>query len=171
MEEQQMFRKATKITALALAAVTAVLSFSACTSETNETEATTAATTVETEQSSNPTGLAITTEFKIIYEDSSDKQASRVRNALRDACGSTPESKKASAAPDEYNYAVLIGNTGKAESTEYINSLGENEYGVKIIEAEGSTIILVAGKTADINGQAVDLFLNEYMPKDIINVP
>ena len=114
-----MFRNAKKIAILALAAITAVLALAACT-DNSATEDTTAASTAETTTTTDngtPSGSALTGDFKIIYEDGSDKVASRVRNSLRDAVGSTPESKKASDFEGEYKYSVLIGNTGKAEST------------------------------------------------------
>lgn len=162
---KEMFRNAKKIIAFALAAITVLLTLSACGGDQTTEQDTTADSTADT-STVTPSGSDLTADYKIIYEDGSDKAASRVRNALRDAIGSTPESKKASAFEGEYKYSVLIGNTGKAESTAFIDSLGENEYGVKILESEGSVIILVAGKNSDITGYAVDLFLTEYMPKD-----
>lgn len=162
---KEMFRNAKKIIAFALAAITVLLTLSACGGDGTTEQDTTADSTADT-STVTPSGSDLTADYKIIYEDGSDKAASRVRNALRDAVGSTPESKKASAFEGEYKYSVLIGNTGKAESTAFIDSLGENEYGVKILESAGSVIILVAGKTSEINGYAVDLLINDYMPKE-----
>ena len=164
-----MFRNAKRFAILALAAVTCAVAFTACTNDSATSDTIANTDSVQTNADTTdpaPTGSTLTSEFRIIYEDGSDKAASRVRNSLRDAIGSTPDSKKASAATGDYNYSFLIGNTGKTESNDFIASLKENEYGVKVITKENSIMILVAGKTSEINGYAVDLLINDYMPKE-----
>ena len=158
-----MFRHAKKIALIALATVMIVMSFAACAKDAQTTDNGADDTSNSTVK---PTGSVLTESFKIIYEDSASKSANRVRNAVRDAIGKTPDASKASDAADSYDYAILVGDTGKAESTEFINSLGENEYGVKVIEKDNSIIIVIAGKSSDITGQAADLFITEYMSSE-----
>ncbi len=157
-----MFKHVKKITVFALAAIMLMLCFAACNDASDQTGDGTGADSTN----NAPAGPALTGDFKIIYEDSASNALNRVRNAVRDACGKTPQSIKASEAADEYGYAVYIGNTGKLESTDFIESLGENEYGVKVIEAEDSVIIVIAGKTSAITGHAVELFMTEYVSSE-----
>ena len=156
-----MLKYAKKIAVVALAMVMLVLTFAAC----NGAKDTTNDTQTGDTSTAMPTGPVLTADFKIIYEDSSEKIMNRVRTALRDATGKTAQSVKASAASGEYNYAILIGNTGLSESTDFINGLEADNYGVKIIESEGSIKIIIAAKNADHTGLAVDIFMNEYAPK------
>lgn len=156
-----MLKHAKKIAVVALAMVMLVLTFAAC----NDAKDTTNDTQTGDTSTVTPTGPVLTADFKIIYEDSSEKIMNRVRTTLRDATGKTAQSVKASAASGEYNYAILIGNTGLSESTDFINGLEADNYGVKIIESEGSIKIIIAAKNADHTGLAVDIFMNEYAPK------
>ncbi len=157
-----MIKYAKKIAVFALAAVMLILTFAAC----KDTAAQSGDISGDDTSVAVPKGPALSGDFKIIYEDSASNALNRVRNAVRDACGKTPQSIKASEATGEYNYAIYIGNTGKTESTSFIDSLGESEYGVKIIEAEGSTIVVIAAKTSDITGQAVELFMTDYISSE-----
>ena len=157
-----MLKHAKKIAVITLAMVMLVLCFAAC----NSTKDTTDDSQSADSSTVTPTGPVLSGEFKIIYEDSAEKAMNRVRNVVRDATGKTVQAIKASNASGEYNNVILIGNTGLTESTEYINALQDNTYGVKIIEGEGSIKIVLASKNSDITGYAVDLFINEYAPTE-----
>lgn len=155
-----MFKHAKKIAVIALAMVMLVLCFAAC----NDAKDTTADSQNGDNSTVTPNGAVLTGDYKIIYEDSAEKIMNRVRTALRDATNKTAQAVKASSASGEYNYAILIGNTGLAESTAFIDSLEADNYGVKIIESEGSVKILIAAKTSDLTGYAVDMFMSDYAP-------
>ena len=157
-----MFKHAKKIAVIALAMVMLVLTFAAC----NNAEDTTADSQSGDNVTVTPTGPVLSADYKIVYEDSAEKLMSRVRNIVRDACGKTPSSVKASASSEDFSYAILIGNTGRAESTAFIDSLEADNYGVKIIESEGSCKIIIAAKTSELTGYAIDLFINEYAPSE-----
>ncbi|MEE1356547.1 MAG: sialidase family protein [Clostridia bacterium] len=152
-----MFKHAKKIITVCLSATALLLCFAACkTTQGNDTD-NAESTNV------NPTGISITGDYKVIYESGSDKSASKVRKAVYDACGKTPDAIVADEANEEYDFQILIGNTGKSASTDYIATLGENEYGVKVIEEDGKLTIVIAGQNSDVVGYAAELFVSEYL--------
>ncbi len=104
-------------------------------------------------------------QYKIVYEKSVIKTATRIRKEMYNILKKTPECISAEAASDESKYEILIGDTGRAESNSFLSSLESHSYGVKI---EG-TKILIAGKKTDYCSDAAELFISEYLPKDKTN--
>lgn len=150
-----MLKYAKKIVLFALAALLLVGSFAACNNDP-------ASTSTDNAQ----LGPKLSDDYVVIYEEGLDKAVNNIRSALKTICGKTVPALKASEATGEYAHAVLLGNTGRIESTEFIEALKENEYGVKIIETDSTTTIVVAAKTSDIIGYAADLFSSEYLPTE-----
>ena len=156
-----MFNRAKRLVAVLLALVTVVLCVPACKTSTPPDT-----TDITFPENTPPTDIKITEEYKIIYEAGADKSSSKIRNALRDLTGKTPEAKTPDKISGRSDFEILIGNTGLTESTEFIDTMSDKEYGVKIIKAEGSVKILVASKSSDHTGYAADLFVSEYLSTD-----
>jgi len=155
-----MFNRAKRFVAFLLAIASVVLCLPACN---NTTPPDTTNTTVPL---TPPTDIMITEEYKIVYEQGADKSSSRVRNAIRDLTGKTPDAKTPDKVSERSNYEVLIGNTGYNESNEFINSLNNKEYGVKILKGDNSVKIVIAAVPSDNVGHAADMFVSEYLSED-----
>ena len=112
--------------------------------------------------------IEITAEYKIIYEPAASKGANTLRKKIYSLCNVTPEATSDSSAAAS-PYEILIGDTGRSESTEYINTFEDYGYGVSIKADANGVKILIAGKTSTYTADAVQLFLNEYMPTDSTN--
>ena len=103
--------------------------------------------------------------YRIIYEKSESKAATRLRKVLYNITGKTPEcTTDINTAPAKNE--ILVGDTGRAESTEFIQALGDYEYGVRITASSEGTKIIVAGKKSGYGALAAELFLSEYLEKD-----
>ncbi len=98
--------------------------------------------------------------YSIIYEPSSKLYATGVKNKIKAITGAEPKCVASSNA-EAVEYEILIGDTGRSESTEFISSLKDYEYGVSI---QGKKI-LIAGKLKDYTEEAVTLFIDDYLPK------
>ncbi len=144
-----------------LAAVCALVTFAACNGGSGAgTDTSDPSTdTVDTSSSS----FSLNGDYVVIYEAGTDKQANKVRTKVYNACKSTPKAYSVDKAPEESAYEILIGNTGRIESTEFIESLGENEYGVKVIETDTTVKIVIAARSSDIVPYACELFINDYL--------
>lgn len=155
-----MFNRAKRFVAVLLALITVVLCVPACQSTTPQDTANTST------PEEPPTDIMITEDYKIIYEAGADKSSSRVRNAIRNITGKTPDAKTSDKVSERSNYEILIGNTGFEESIDFINTLNNKEYGVKVIKAEGSVKIVIAAISSDHTGYAAEMFESEYISSD-----
>ena len=155
-----MKNKAKQLITLSLAALLTVTSFAACTGTSSSD---TPSDTSDTGSNTPKDAIVISADYVVIYEQDLAKQANKIRSEIYSACGKTPTGKVASDASEESAYEVLIGDTGRIESTDFISSLGDNEYGVKIIEANDSVKIVIAAKVSGATSYATSLFLSDYM--------
>lgn len=122
-------------------------------------------TTQIAEQDTKPTGdISISADYTIVYEQKINSQATRLRKSVYDVCGKTP--KFTSDSSNESDYEILIGDTGRAESSDFLNALDEYCYGVRVINNNGKTKIIIAAKKQSYYALAVELFTKEYLPND-----
>lgn len=98
--------------------------------------------------------------YRIIYETRIGTQAVKVKNAIKKITGTAPEYADSNSA-DPTEREILIGDTGRAESTEFISSLSPYSYGVKIAGEK----ILIAAVEKTYLPKAVELFIKDYLPK------
>lgn len=111
----------------------------------------------------SPVNIELSGDCLIIYESALYKNASYIRKAFYDLFGKTPEmtTDKSKAS----NCEILIGDTGRKESSDFINSLQDYTYGVKVLTSTDKITVLIGGKKSDYTYDAVNLFLNQYMPE------
>ena len=112
-----------------------------------------------TETDSTPVaeGLA---EYRIVYERSIGTQATKIKNKVKQITGKAPEyTYDTNAAPT--NREILIGDTGRDESTEFISSLEPYSYGVKLVGEK----VVIAAVEKEYLPKAVELFISDYLPK------
>ncbi len=110
--------------------------------------------------------IQITEDIAVIYEDGADKSASRIRTALKDLISKTPDAHKAGEEHKEYKLEIHLGETDLSETKNFANSLGELEYGVKILHTQDKTKILIGAQSSNCIGLAANMFIDEYLPKD-----
>ncbi len=110
------------------------------------------------------TEVNINSDYKIIYHEKANKQATNLRKAIYNLCDKTPAMSSDASEPASPN-EILIGNTGRAESTAFISELADYTYGVKILASENGTKILIAGKKDDYVADAMNIFIEQYLPK------
>ena len=108
--------------------------------------------------------ICISADYTIVYEQSINSQATRLRKSVYDVCGKTP--KFTSDASNEADCEILIGDTGRAESSDFLGALDEYSYGVRIVNNNGKTKIIIAAKKKTYYALAVELFTKEYLPED-----
>ena len=154
-----MITKSIRIVSFILSLITSVTCFCACSDP--------AAGTTQAPDSSNtfipPTEVELTKDYIIVYAPGADKSSAKVRTIIRDVAGSTPSAVSSENSTQAANFEVLIGDTGRSESTEFISTLSEHEYGVKIIASENSVKIIIASKESENIGYATELFASQYV--------
>ena len=154
-----MLNKAKKLTAVILLLCLTALPLLSCGESQSD------GTTSDTTSTNTVSGdIAISSDYKIIYEKEINKQATRLRKTIYDITGKTPAIT--SDASEESNYEILIGDTGRSETTEFLNSLESHSYGIKIVGGSGKTKILICAKKTSYYADAIELFTREYLPKD-----
>ena len=99
----------------------------------------------------------------ILYEAGLKNTAAALSRTLGGVTGEAPELMEAGTGETPSGFLILVGDTGLPESEEYIETLGENSYGVKILRKEEGTRILLAGGTPALSEKAVYLFLSDYL--------
>lgn len=148
----------TRLIAILLALALYPISLFSCKGAENDTTQGTGAGTT-------PSGeISISSDCTIIYDKTVNSQATRLRKAVYDVCGKTP--KFTSDASTVSNYEILIGDTGRKESTDYINSLADYSYGIKITESSSKIQIIIGAKKQNYYALAVELFTKEYLPEN-----
>lgn len=122
-------------------------------------------TTQKADINKAPTGdISISSDYTIIYDKKINSQATRLRKSIYDVCGKTPKFTADSSIQSDYE--ILIGDTGRQESTDFINSLRDYTYGIKICNDSEKIKILIGAKKQSYYALAVELFTKEYLPED-----
>lgn len=151
-----MLKTTKKILALCLVLILGVLTICACNQNSNDTDG--------TDTNQTPTTVELSQDLVIIYESDLKSSAQTLSSRIYKCTKKTPTIIEASAATGTYNNAILLGNTGMTESTDFISKLEDYGYGVKIVGTSSTTRIIIAGKNKTVTPLAATLFLTDYLP-------
>ncbi len=114
---------------------------------------------------SDPT-IAITEDCAVIHEQGNEQSISRLRSAIRAITSKTPKAYTPEEQRPSHKLEVHVGQTNISESKDFFNSLGELEYGVKILYSADATKVLISSQISSCIGLAINMFINDYLPTD-----
>ncbi len=102
----------------------------------------------------------------ILYGEGMKEVAAALKRALAGMLGSEPACRNAAEVGEEGDFVFLVGDTGREASADFLASLAEGGYGVKILHDGTKTEVLLAGTAPYLSEKAVYLFLSDYLSEE-----
>lgn len=116
-----------------------------------------------TEQTDNttPMDIILSEDYSIIYGPKTSTGSNKIYRYFKNSFNINI--KQTSNTNNRTACEILVGDTGTDQSTAFINSLKEYEYGVRILRDAHSVKILISGKNIYHTLMACELFIDKYL--------